>query len=94
MAVIRHRWCAVTTNFLRLRENHCMPSTHEQALTLARQGEFARARDLLQQLHAVNPGDTAILYDYALCVSEMGDKADSIPMFRHCTLCPIEEKKR
>ena len=60
-----------------------MQSTHQQAVTLARQGEFARARDLLQQLHAVNPHDTAILYDYALCLSEMGDKADSIPLFKH-----------
>ena len=60
-----------------------MQSTHQQAVTLARQGEFARARDLLQQLHVVNPHDTAILYDYALCVSEMGSKADSIPLFQH-----------
>lgn len=60
-----------------------MQTNHEQAVTLARQGEFARARDLLQQLHVVNPHDTAILYDYALCISEMGNKADSIPLFRH-----------
>ena len=60
-----------------------MQSTHQQAVTLARQGEFARARDVLQQLHAVNPHDVAILYDYALCLSEMGDKADSIPLFQH-----------
>ena len=60
-----------------------MTPSHEQAVTLARQGEFARARDLLQQLHAVNPQDTAILYDYALCVSEMGDKTDAIVLFQH-----------
>ena len=60
-----------------------MQTNHEQAVTLARQGEFARARDLLQQLHVVNPHDTAILYDYALCISEMGNKADAIPLFRH-----------
>ena len=60
-----------------------MTPTHQQADTLARQGEFGRARDLLQQLHAVNPHDTAILYDYALCLSEMGDKAESIPLFQH-----------
>ena len=60
-----------------------MQSSHETAVALARQGEFARARDLLQQLHVVNPHDAAILYDYALCVSEMGDKAASIPLFQH-----------
>ena len=60
-----------------------MQSSHETAVALARQGEFARARDLLQQLHVVNPHNTAILYDYALCVSEMGDKAESIPLFQH-----------
>ena len=60
-----------------------MQTNHEQAVTLARQGEFARAREILQQLHVVNPHDTAILYDYALCISEMGDKADAIPHFRH-----------
>lgn len=60
-----------------------MQSTHHQAVTLARQGEFARARDLLQQLHAVSPHDKSILYDYALCLSEMGDKAESIPLFQH-----------
>ena len=60
-----------------------MTPSHEQAVTLARQGEFARARDLLQQLHALNPQHTAILYDYALCVSEMGDKADAIVLFQH-----------
>ncbi len=60
-----------------------MQSTHQQAVTLARQGAFARARDLLQQLHAVNPHEAAILYDYALCLSEMGNKAESIPLFQH-----------
>ena len=60
-----------------------MQSTHQQAVTLARQGEFERARELLQQLHAFNPHDPAILYDYALCLSEMGDKAESIPLFQH-----------
>ena len=60
-----------------------MQSSHETAVALARQGEFARARDLLQQLHVVNPHDAAILYDYALCVPEIGDKAESIPLFQH-----------
>lgn len=60
-----------------------MLPTHEQAVTLARQGQFDRARDILQQLYAMNPHDTAILYDYALCVSEMGKKPESIPLFAH-----------
>lgn len=60
-----------------------MTSTHEQAVTLARQGQFDRAREMLQQLHAVNPHDAAVLYDYALCSSEMGRKSESIPLFQH-----------
>lgn len=60
-----------------------MTPTHEQAVTLARQGQFDRARDMLQQLHAVSPHDTAVLYDYALCLSEMDQKTESIPLFQH-----------
>ena len=60
-----------------------MTPTHEQAVTLARQGQLDRALEMLQQLHAVNPQDAAILYDYALCMSELGRKADAIPLFRH-----------
>lgn len=59
-----------------------MSITHEQAVTLARQGQFDRALEMLQQLRAVNPHDTGVLYDYALCLSEMGRKAESIPWFR------------
>ena len=42
-----------------------MIPTHEQAVTLARQGQLDRALEMLQQLHVVNPQDSAILYDYA-----------------------------
>jgi tetratricopeptide (TPR) repeat protein len=60
-----------------------MIPTHEQAVTLARQGQLARALEMLQQLHAVNPQNAAILYDYALCMSELGRKADAIPLLHH-----------
>ncbi len=60
-----------------------MTPTHDQAVSLARQGQFDRASEMLQQLHAVNPHEPAILYDYALCLSEMGRKAESIPLFVH-----------
>ncbi len=60
-----------------------MIPTHEQAVTLARQGQLDRALKMLQQLHVVNPQDAAILYDYALCLSELNRKAESIPLFRH-----------
>jgi tetratricopeptide (TPR) repeat protein len=60
-----------------------MIPTHEQAVTLARQGQLDRALEMLQQLHAVNPQDAAILYDYAICMSELGRKADAIPLLHH-----------
>lgn len=58
-------------------------SAHDQALSLARQGELDRASEMLQHLHAANPHDPAILYDHALCLSEMGRRAESIPLFVH-----------
>ena len=60
-----------------------MTPTHEQAVTLARQGQLDRALEILQQLQVVNPQDPAILYDYALCMSELGRKADAIPLLHH-----------
>jgi len=60
-----------------------MIPTHEQAVTLARQGQLDRALEMLQQLHVVNPQDAAILYDYAICMSELGRKADAILLLNH-----------
>jgi Flp pilus assembly protein TadD len=34
-----------------------MSSNHNQAVTLARQGQYERAAEMLQQLHAINPHD-------------------------------------
>jgi len=60
-----------------------MNPTHNQAVTLARQGQYERAAEMLQELHAINPHDAGVLYDYALCLSELGKKTESIPLFEH-----------